>query len=105
MVYHINDDIWVIEYVPPGDKRLRRSNGTYTIGMTDGSTHTVYVCNTLRGALHEKVIAHELVHCFMFSYGINIDIETEEFIADWVATYGKELIYLLDEIMYKIKIS
>lgn len=71
--------------------------------MTDGRSQTVYIADTLSDALHEKVLAHELVHCFMFSYGIEIDIEEEEFIADWVSTYGRKLVDLLDEILYSIK--
>jgi hypothetical protein len=59
----------------------------------------VFLSNKLRGAFLRKVLAHELVHCFMFSYSIHIPIEEEEYIADWVATYGTDLIYLLDDLM------
>lgn len=82
---------------------MRRSDGSLTIGMTNGLTHTVYIDDTLRGYMLDKVIGHELVHCFMFSYDININIDLEEFIADWVATYGRDLIYLLDNIIRELK--
>jgi hypothetical protein len=39
----------------------------------------------------------------MFSFSIHIPIEEEEFIADWVATYGTDLIYLLDDLMQTVK--
>lgn len=51
----------------------------------------------------DKVLAHELVHAFMFSYNIHIDIEEEEFIADWVSIYGRDLIYMLDRFMQNVK--
>ena len=35
-------------------------------------------------------------------YDDYIPIEKEEFIADWVATYGTDLIYLLDDLMRNI---
>jgi len=73
--------------------------------MTDGKKGIVYICDSIPDLLEEKVIAHELVHCIMFSYGIQGDIEQEEFIADWFATYGRELVYLLDEILYSLKIA
>lgn len=93
----------MIKYARPGSRHLRRSDGSQTIGMTDASTGTVYLCDLLSGPLLEKVTAHELVHCFMFSYNIFLDIETEEIIADWVATYGRELFEVLDRILYQIK--
>lgn len=99
----INNIFWRIESAPAFSPVLRRSNGTYTIGMTDGARHVIYIASHLRGALLDRVMAHELVHAFMFSYNINIDIEQEEFMADWVSLYGRDLIYLLDEIMLKVK--
>lgn len=99
----INNIFWRIQSAPAGSPKLRRSNGTYTIGMTDGARHIIYIASHLRGALLDKVMAHELVHAFMFSYDIQIDIDQEEFIADWVSRYGRDLIYLLDDIMIKVK--
>lgn len=87
----------------PGSRYLKRSDGSVTIGMTDGNTRTVYVADILTGRLLDKVIAHELTHCFMFSYNIEIDIDQEEFIADFIATYGRNLVYLLDDIMRQVK--
>lgn len=84
---------------------LTRSDGSLTIGMTDGNSHTIYLYNKLNPYMKDKVLAHELVHAFMFSYDIHIDIEFEEYIADWVSRYGRDLIYLLDEFMQKIRVG
>lgn len=99
----INGIKWSIKAVPISSPKLQRADGSATIGMTDGRTHCLYIAQGLRGGMLKKVLAHELTHAFMFSYNIKIDIEIEEFIADWVATYGEELIILLDEILQAAK--
>lgn len=101
-MFEINGIVWEIIYVNPFSNDLRRSDGTLTVGVTDMPKRTVFLSNRLKGAFLRKVLAHELVHCFMFSYDIHIPIEEEEFIADWVATYGTDLIYLLDDLMRNI---
>jgi len=99
----INGQRWRIYNVSPTSMRLVRPDGTRTIGMTDGSSRTIYLANSLRGRMRDKVMAHELVHAFNFSYGIYMDIDQEEFMADWVSRYGRELIYILDNIMSQVK--
>jgi hypothetical protein len=98
-MFTINGIDWEIIYVNPFSDDLRRSDGSLTVGVTDMPKRSVFLSNKLRGAFLRKVLAHELVHCFMFSYSIHIPIEEEEYIADWVATYGTDLIYLLDDLM------
>lgn len=98
-MFTINGIDWEIIYVNPFSDDLRRSDGSLTVGVTDMPKRAVFLSNRLRGAFLRKVLAHELVHCFMFSYSIHIPIEEEEYIADWVATYGTDLIYLLDDLM------
>jgi hypothetical protein len=98
-MFTINGIDWEIIYVNPFSDDLRRSDGSLTVGVTDMPKRSVFLSNRLRGAFLRKVLAHELVHCFMLSYSIHIPIEEEEYIADWVATYGTDLIYLLDDLM------
>ena len=99
----INGIDWLIMFVEAGSPYLTRSDGSVTLGMTDGRTKTIYLDDNLRGSMLDRVLAHELVHAFMFSYDIRIDIEFEEYIADWISLYGRELVYLLDELMQKMK--
>ncbi len=100
----INGIVWDIVFVNPNSEKLRRSDGSITVGMTENSDdfHTVYLSDTLHGQFLRRVLCHELVHCFMFSYSIHISIDEEEYIADWVATYGTELISILDDLMSNI---
>lgn len=98
-MFVINGILWDIYFVHPHSEYLKTSLNTYVLGVTDWNDKCVYIADNLYGDKLEHVICHELVHCFMFSYSIHLSIEEEEYIADWVATYGTELIYILDDIM------
>lgn len=98
-MFTINGIVWQLRFVRTGSEYLRREDGTYTIGMTNALTHTVYLSNKLHGKMLEKVLAHELVHCIFFSYNIIVDSALEEKIAQWVSTYGRQVVYLLDDLM------
>ena len=102
MDFRINGIDWNICFVNPKSDKLRRSDGSITLAVTDWNDRSVYVSTAPKGTYLRKIMAHELVHCFMFSYSIHISLEWEEYIADWVATYGTDLITLLDNIMYQI---
>lgn len=102
-MFTINGITWNIKFVNPNSNNLRRSDGSLTVGVTDFPQRTVYLSELLKGAFLRKVVAHELTHAFCFSYDIVLDIEEEERMADFIATYGEELIYLLDDIMSNIK--
>ena len=99
-MFIINDIVWQIEYVPPNSRHLMRSDGVYTLGVTDWNDRMVYINNRLTGDKLEHVICHELCHCVCFSYEIHMSIELEEWLCNFMADHGKEIIYILDEILY-----
>ena len=103
IMFIINGIEWEIVFTSAYSTDLMRSDGSITVGMSDFNTKCVYLSNALKGAFLRKVLAHELVHAFCFSYDISIPIEQEEFMADWISTYGTELVYLLDDLMQTIK--
>lgn len=78
---------------------LMRPDGSRTIGMTDWNTRSVYLDKHLHGALLEKVLCHELCHVFCFSYNIHMDSDQEEFLADWISIYGRDVIEVLDDLL------
>lgn len=95
----INGLSWKIMFVKGNSDCLRRSDGSLTVGVTDISTQTVCLNENLRGFFLRKVLCHEIVHCFCFSYNVVLPIETEEIVADFVATYGTDVIDLTDRIL------
>ena len=99
--FFINGIRWRIQYVSTNSSKLTRSDGSRTVGMTDWNTCTVYLASNLRGDYLDRVLCHELCHCICFSYGIKMNIKQEEFLANWVSIYGREVIELLDDLLYK----
>lgn len=76
--------------------------------MTDNRKKTIFLYDKLDGSLLYKVLCHELVHAFCFSYGLRFSIDEEERLADFIATYGRDIFDLTDELigrMIRQKIS
>lgn len=98
----INGIDWSVLFVQPNSSRLQRSNGSSTLGMCDNNNHRIYINQYLTGDMFKKVLCHEITHAAMFSYGINLTIEQEELIADFVATYGEEIISITNYLFKKL---
>lgn len=98
-MFKCNGKMWHIAFVEPYSNVLNRSDGSKTVGVTDNNTKTVYLSNMLQGKFLDKVLCHELVHVASFSYNCEIDIDTEEIIADFMSLYGREIIYLADDLI------
>ena len=79
-----------------------RSDGTYTVGLCDDNTKTIYINDKLQGEFLKKVIRHEVVHASMFSYEVDLTLEQEEVLADLIATYGEEIIEVTNVLFNKI---
>ena len=69
-MFVVNGVTWRIARVSSGSACLKRSDGSETVGVTDGNTFTIYISNRLRGAFLRRVMAHELCHVFCMSYNI-----------------------------------
>lgn len=105
MNFVVNGVEWNLSLVEPYSDNLRRSDNTITLGVTDNNTKTIYVNDRLSDAMFDKVLCHELVHVFSFEYNYNIDIQTEEIIADFMSLFGRDIIYLLDDLINILKKS
>lgn len=103
-MFIINNESWNIQYVPPTSKFLKReSTGEYALGCCDNLTKTIFINNTLGGALLKKVLGHEITHAAMFSYDIDLTYEQEEIVADLIATYGDEIVFITNKIFNKLR--
>lgn len=98
-MFTVNGETWNIDFVDPLNRNLMRSDNVYTLGVTDNSLKTIFLSNKLHGKMLDKVLCHELVHVYSFENDCEIDIQTEEIIADFMSLYGREIIYLADDIM------
>lgn len=92
MSFEINGIIWNMIFDNPNSDNLRRSDGSLAVGVTDSSDRTVIISDMLHGKFLKKVLIHEICHCVCFSYGIRIPIDQEEFLCDFVASYGEEVV-------------
>lgn len=104
----INNITWKIKFIPEDSGDLRRDNGTSTIGMTDNNIKMIFLSDQLYGSLLYHVLCHELVHAFCFSYDIYIEDQEEERLANFIATYGRSILNLTDDVlgdMIKSKIA
>lgn len=101
MIVWINNIRWHITFVEPFNECLLRTSGEYSLGVTDTITKNVYISCVLDKATMDRVICHEIVHCFAYSYGVLVDIETEELLADFIARYGRKIIEKTDRILSK----
>lgn len=82
---------------------LRRTDGTYALGVCDNKIKTIYLANWLEGSMLKKVLTHEIVHAAMFSYDVYLSLEQEEVIADIIATYGEEIINVTNKVFKKLQ--
>lgn len=89
--------------VDPHHPMLMRSNGSYSIGACDSETLGIYLNDRINKKLLKKVLCHEIVHATIFSYGIELSVDDEEFIADLIAKHGEEIIKLTDRLFSQFK--
>ena len=94
---------WKVEFVPSNSTELVRSDGSRTVGMTDINKHTVFLSDNLRGPFLRKVFIHEICHVAILSYGIPMGIEQEEFLCDFIASYGDEIFDIVDNFFAILK--
>lgn len=102
MLIEINGSLWRIQAVDGHNKLLVRSDGVYTLGVTDNNVKTIYIKQGLSEHMFDKVLCHELTHAYAFEYGYFLDIKTEEIVADFMSLYGRKIVYMADEIIRNV---
>lgn len=102
MTFEVNGNIWTIIYCNSSSENLMRSDNTYTLGVCDNGKKCIFLSDRLSGKLLDKVLCHELTHVYSFEFNYVMDIQTEEIVADFMSLFGRDIIYLADEIMGKI---
>lgn len=103
MTFEVNNHIWKIQYEKSNSSNLLRSNGTLTLAVCDNNTKTIYINRNLKGYMFDKVLCHELTHVYAMEFNYFMDIETEETVADFMSLFGRDIIYLLDDLVKILK--
>ena len=80
----INGVEWSVKLVSPFHTKLFRKNGSRSVGVCDNYTKTIYINWDLNRTMIYRVLKHELVHAILFSYRIKMDLDTEEYLAEWI---------------------
>lgn len=106
--FAMGTDRWRVRPVSPDDPVLEDESGRRTVAVTDPETMCVYVSTAVNGDMLDRVLAHELTHCAMLSYGLSSDIrrlvrpdrwrEAEEWAANLVADYAPSILEDADEL-------
>ena len=104
MEYILNGYLWRIHFINSNSDLLRRSDGTLTVGMCDGNTCDIYLSDKLRGGFLRKVLLHEVCHSAVFSFGIELSIDEEERLCDFVATYCDDIVGTVDNMISVIRL-
>lgn len=103
MVFRVNNQDWKLVLVKPNSRELMRSDGSITIGMTDNNQKKVFINNRLSNYMFDKCLAHELCHVYAFEFDYHMDIEVEEIVADFFSLFGRNIVYLLDDLIQIIR--
>lgn len=99
MYFTVNGQTWRLAFVPANSPDLQHSDGSISLAVTDNGDKTVYISRRVHGAMLDKVLCHELCHVFSFENGLHMPIETEEIVADFLATYGRDVFAVADDIL------
>lgn len=102
MNFTINNNIWRLEFVRPSSENLRRSDGSYTFGVTDNSVKKVFLMRNMSDYMTDKVLVHELAHVHALEYDYSIPLWVEEIVCDFLSLYGRSVVYMADDIMNEI---
>lgn len=102
MNFTVNGHTWLLQFVRPSNENLKRSNGSYTFGVTDNNLKTVFIIDSASEYMTDKILVHELAHVHALEYDYSIPLWVEEIVCDFLSLHGRSVIYLADSIMPKI---
>ena len=88
----VNGVRWRVRLVSPAHPLLLTPWRTHALGVCDKTTQTIYIDKTLPSQKLKEVLCHELVHAFMFSYGVDLSYDEEEMVAELMAKYGNDIV-------------
>ena len=100
MVARINNNLWRIVFTYPQNPNLRTSDGRKVLGLCDNNIKTIFIADNQSDYKTEHIICHEVTHAICFEYDIHLDYEMEEWLCNFMSDHGKEIIYLVDDLLW-----
>ncbi len=91
--------------VSPSHPLLLTPWKTHALGVCDKTTQTIYVDKTLKPRKQKEILCHEIVHAFMFSYGIDLSYKEEEIVAELMSKYGDDIIKVTNAIYDRVELK
>lgn len=103
-MFEINGFIWDICFVNKYNPILYDYlNQMQSIAVTDFAQQCIFISNSIDDRLLYKVIKHELYHCYEFSkIAYDLPVYEEEWVADFIAMYGEDLIILANDLWHEL---
>lgn len=98
-MFTINGIDWNLIFVNGASSHLLRSDGTISLAVTDWNSRSIFVSTAPKWAYLRRIITHEICHAICFSYDIELPLEQEEILCDFVATYGDEVFSIVDMVL------
>lgn len=104
MEFMANNYVWHVYSVHPRNHNLLRNDlSGYALGMCDSNIKCIFINSELSDRKRELVLAHEIYHAFLFSYGVRIEnVDLEEDLCNLFAEHGRDMILLLDRLLMEI---
>lgn len=99
---NINGEDWKIFIVSSNHPAIQRPDGSFTLGCCDNNVKKIYIIEGLNDFYFKKVLCHEFVHACMYSYNIDLNDYQEEVLADLIATYGQEIMFITNSMFKRL---
>ena len=94
MTIKIHNYKWKVKFVP--DCAL---DGTVCLGLTEYLKQTIKIRKGMSKEMTKATVIHELVHAFLFCYGLTAEAYDEEKMCEFFGTHADEIMSLTEKIM------
>lgn len=93
----INNIPWKIKVVKRTNKKLNPDNGAVYLGLCDYEKSTIRIRKGMNYMVTRQTVIHELVHAFLFSYGI--EVSGDEPMCNFFGSHADAIVELTNQIM------
>ena len=70
MTFTVNGNDWVVRFVNIHSNNLRRSDGSFALGICDDNLKTIFIADNQDEYKTEHILCHEITHSICFEYVI-----------------------------------